>query len=622
VSPAQPTARSWTSSRRTLCALLLVALTAAAYSNSLTGIFHGLDARESIRDNPHIRQLWPLSEAMSLDLWKETLAKDPGAKGGSVVRRPVLSLSFAVNRLLLGADARGFQLVNVGIHMLAGLCLLALGYRTLSLERFSALPRDDVFGLALAVAALWMLHPVQTESVTYVVQRAESLMGLFYLATLYAFVRAATASETARQGWLIAAVMSCALGMGTKEAMATAPVVALLFDRVFLADSLRQAWRERGDLHAALMATWLILIVLLAVTFPDARRDFEEGRTLGYVLGQPRALLAYAWLVLWPHPLHLYVNSQLYLANPWEMTSMGVIVPLIMVAALIVIGLGGAYRRRIWGFLLTAFFLLLAPSSVIATSDTFQEHRVYLASTCIVGLVVCAAYGAARRVGSLPFARALQAAGVGVLLLFAVLTHGRNRDYRSELAIVYPPDIPEASAIVARHELSLGRASEAFDLVHRGAEEIVDPQIKAKLYTQLGFLYVLEERLAEAQEQFQTAVRIDPRYELGHNNLGAVAALGGNLQEAGEHLQRAMEVGAGLPMTINNLAVVAMKNGDLEAAKQTLERGSERYPAWEILRNNQRQIGARSAEEIQRAGLSFTFAEKAGEVGLLLVIQE
>src|SRR2546423_137761 len=84
----------------------------------------------------------------------------------------------------------------------------------------------------VAVALLWVAHPLQTESVTYIVQRAESLMGLFYLLTLYAFVRGATAAERAtRLRWFGAALGACLLGMGTKEVMATAPLLVLLYDR-------------------------------------------------------------------------------------------------------------------------------------------------------------------------------------------------------------------------------------------------------------------------------------------------------------------------------------------------------------------------------------------------------
>ena len=110
---------------------------------------------------------------------------------------------------------------------------------------------------AFAIALIWTVHPLNTEAVNYVTQRTESLMALFYLSTLYCAIRA---HERQRRGrWEAAAIAACALGMASKESMVTAPVAVLLYDRVFLFDSFREAVRARGRLYAGLAATWLLL---------------------------------------------------------------------------------------------------------------------------------------------------------------------------------------------------------------------------------------------------------------------------------------------------------------------------------------------------------------------------
>ena len=90
--------------------------------------------------------------------------------------------------------------------------------------------------LALIVALVFVVHPIQTGSVTYIVQRVESLMGLLYLATLYCAIRALAARPRARTLWTGASILACALGMGTKEVMATAPLMVMLWDRLFAPD--------------------------------------------------------------------------------------------------------------------------------------------------------------------------------------------------------------------------------------------------------------------------------------------------------------------------------------------------------------------------------------------------
>ena len=108
-----------------------------------------------------------------------------------VTGRPLLNLSLALNYAAGGLDIRGFHAANLAIHLAAALLLFGILRRTLLLpamrDRFGAAATP----LAPAVAMLWAVHPLQTESVTYIAQRAESLVGFFYLFALYALIRGA-----------------------------------------------------------------------------------------------------------------------------------------------------------------------------------------------------------------------------------------------------------------------------------------------------------------------------------------------------------------------------------------------------------------------------------------------
>src|SRR4029077_12125007 len=134
--------------------------------------------------------------------------------------------------------------------------------------------------LALAVALLWTLHPLQTEAVVYISQRAESLMGLFYLLTLYFFIR----------GSLVLSIFTCLLGMATKEVMVSAPLIVLLYDRTFVAGTFREAWRLRRGYYLGLAATWLLLAWLElgaggrhgTAGFGSSLRWFDYLRTQAY----------------------------------------------------------------------------------------------------------------------------------------------------------------------------------------------------------------------------------------------------------------------------------------------------------------------------------------------------
>ncbi|HUR60314.1 MAG TPA: hypothetical protein VM029_21505, partial [Opitutaceae bacterium] len=161
----------------------LVIATGLAYARTFSAPFV-FDDIGSIANNASIRSLWPPWTALS-----------PPPQM-TVSGRPLLNLSFALNYAISGTNPWSYHAVNLAIHVGAGLLLFGIVRRTLLLPQFAARTRASAMFIAWSIAALWLLHPLQTESVTYIVQRAESLAALSYLLTLYAFVRAvATPTE-------------------------------------------------------------------------------------------------------------------------------------------------------------------------------------------------------------------------------------------------------------------------------------------------------------------------------------------------------------------------------------------------------------------------------------------
>ncbi len=162
-----------------LAALALILLAAvAAYHNSLAGPFIFDDA-SWIKDNSNIQHLWPI--------WPVLFPSHATLVGG----RPVVSLTLAINYALGGLNVWGYHALNLAIHVLAAWTLLGVIRRTLLLPRLRERFGSVATPLALAAVILWMVHPLQTESVTYIIQRTEALMGLLYLLTLYCFLRGA-----------------------------------------------------------------------------------------------------------------------------------------------------------------------------------------------------------------------------------------------------------------------------------------------------------------------------------------------------------------------------------------------------------------------------------------------
>jgi len=354
--------------RAVLIVLLLAAATAAYYS-SFTGVFV-LDDHREIENNAHIRRLWPLGDVLV------------GNRA-----RPVFIFTLAVNYALGGLNPVGYHAFNLTIHAFAAMVLFGLVRRTLIGPQVGTRYLAPAPYLAFAVALLWVVHPLQTSSVTYVTQRGEVLMGFFYLVVLYALSCSAQARWP--RLWQGIAIAACAAGMGTKQAMVTAPVAALLYDRVFLAPSFREALCRRPLLYAGLGSTWAVLAVVGAVALSHVSAGFGATGVspFEYAVSQPGVILHYLRLALWPHPLCFDYD--------WPVAStVGEVLPGLMMVGALLAATRFAWRRQpALGYLGAFFFLVLGvTSSVIPISDLAFEHRMYLPLAPVLVLLLLGAY--------------------------------------------------------------------------------------------------------------------------------------------------------------------------------------------------------------------------------------
>ncbi|MBI5381197.1 MAG: tetratricopeptide repeat protein [Opitutae bacterium] len=502
---------------RTLLASVTLALAAAAaYVNSFA-VPALLDDRITILDNPTLRQLWPLGPVLF----------PPGEVFSA--GRPLLNLSFALNYAAHGEAVGGYHLVNLLLHLGAGLALFGIMRRLLALpiwkERLSA----GGTWLAWGVALLWLLHPLQTAAVTYISQRAEVLMGLCYLLTIYCFLRSVTSATPRR--WRLLAVATCSLGMLSKEVMATAPVAVWLFDASLVAGSWRAAWQQRWRFHAALASTWLILAALLATSQLTQRGiNFEGGFTAwSYALTECQVVLRYLRLAVWPHPLIFDYN----------------VVPLephvgLYVAGLIAVVAAAVWSWRrwpAWGLWGIWFLLVLSPTSSVVpvAGQPMAESRLYvpLAALAILGGLGLGAVWGRRSVWVL----------VALALLGGGFTVRRNHDFRSELSIwtdtvaKYPRN-PRAHEHLASTLATMpGRWADA----RRHFETAL--QLKAdfaEAHVNLANLLLKAEPPLEkeALAHYEAAVQSKPNHAVAHHDLGCLLSrMPGRAADALAHLE-------------------------------------------------------------------------------------
>jgi len=566
-------------------AAVLVLATVAAWSSSLSGAFV-FDDLSAIVNNPTIRHLWPPWGA-----WQ------PGQTDLTVSGRPLLNFTLAVSHALSGARPWGYHAVNLAIHVLAGLTLFGLVRRTLRLRPGQAsdgLATTETTLAAFAVALLWLLHPLQTEAVTYVIQRAESLMGLFLLLTLYCFLRSVDSPRP--WPWRAGAVGACLLGAATKEVSAVTPLLVFLYDRTFLAGSFRDAWRRRWPLHGALLANWLLLAWLVAGT------GWNRGGTAGFGLGinvgaywltQFQALARYLALAAWPHPLVGDYGLAL-------VASAAAVWP----QAVLVLGLAGAtavalWRRPALGFAGAWFFGILAPTALVpVATQTMAEHRMYLPLAAVIVLAAVAARRLAGRRGLLALLALAPALGG--------LTYARNAAYASErtfwrdVAVKCPgnarafinlgnlalgagglaeaiadyqtalglqPNLPETESNLCSALTQAGRPAEA--LVHGEAARRLAPR-SANAHVNLGNALLHLRRAGAAAAQYEAALRLQPGAPDTELNLGTALIQLGRVDEAIAHLATAARLEPDNAETEYALAGALRRHGDEAAARRHL----------------------------------------------------
>ena len=564
----------------------------AVYLNSLSGPFV-FDDQSAILDNPTIRQLSPLSVPLS----------PPQNK--PVARRPIVNLSLAVNYAVGRLEVRGYRLTNLAIHLLAALTLFGIVRRTLQLPSLGPQFGEQATNLAWAAALIWTLHPLQTELIDYVTQRTESMMGLFYLLTIYCSVRAL---ETKRPGrWHVAAVLACVAGMACKESMVTAPVIVALYDRVFVSRPLLQKIR-RHRLYVGLVLTWVPLAILMIASPTKSVGFYTNVSPWTYLLHQGPMLLTYLREAFWPR------NLVLDYGVPEPVTLMDVWLPLLAVVAIAVLVLFLLARRPHVGFLGAWCFITLSPTSsfVPIATEVGAERRMYLPLAGLVVLVVVCAYRAwTSRVSSKTQVIGVAATAI-VCLALAAGTIQRNSEYQTKLSImkvtVERRPHPRSYQMLANAYFEAGQRDEALEYlrlakadptasfmlgielvsggqVAPGAEELERFVALAPSHPRavdarqaLGQVYQASGRLDQAAAHLREAVRLEPRRGAAHGLLGRVLVQQGRIAEGLGELQTSVDLQPGDLDTLRLLGIVQGQSGQLDAAVRTFRRAIELYP--------------------------------------------
>jgi tetratricopeptide (TPR) repeat protein len=503
-----------------LGAAFIVLAALLSYSNSF-GCPFLFDDIPSIFENPSVKTLWPLSVPLS----------PPALFGMTVGGRPLVNLSVAINQAISGSSPWSYHVFNLLVHGLAGLVLFGLLRRLLSLPSLASGLGRHAWKIAFVSALLWTAHPLQTEAVTYIIQRAESMMGLFFLLTLYCFARALGPSPCRQSAWLSASVLCAFLGAACKEVMVMAPPLVLLLDRSLASGSFLGSLRKRPAYYACLFACWILLFWLVLKSGGDRGGTFQftPAAFFSYWGTQFEAISRYLWLSLCPYPLVFDYGTVR------EFHPVTLFASIVVVTSLLSLTLWAVIKKRPEGILGAFFFLVLAPTSLMpGLYQVIVEHRMYLPLASVTTLLACLIVP---RLGS----KALwYFAACGLLLIG--LTFLRNTDYASDLSIW-------KDSVQKRPQSSIawGNLGVAYDNRNQFPEALrcfeeslkLDPKSHLALYN-IGRVHFKKKRYAQAEQFLKAAIKRLPYFVQAHTILSKVELHNGEIEAAVESIKTAL----------------------------------------------------------------------------------
>lgn len=554
-----------------LAVFLLIFVGSLVYSNTLNVPFH-FDDTGNIK-NPALRM-----EHLSVDEIVKALST------GTLKTRPVSNLSFAFNYYLGGYRVQGYHLVNISIHLFAGIFLYLLLRLTLDLpvnkEKYGDFP-----GLAFVTSLLWLVHPLGTQSVTYLVQRMNSMTAMFYILALLFYVvgRKRQMRIERRQAsfpswvWFCASGISGLLAIGSKEIAATLPVMIFLYEWYFF-QNLKWEWLRKKFY-------WLTGVIFVfgglaffylgkppwEVFFSSCpTRDFTAYERL---LTQFRVVMRYISLLVYPNPDRLALDYNFPFSTSL-FSPLTTFYSFVASLCLLFLAVLLARKERLLSFCILWFFGNLVIESSVICLEIIFEHRTYLPSMFFLLFVVALLYRLGRN------RKIVSSVLVLLIMLFGHWTFNRNKVWHDSITLwnhdlsMFPDD--------ARTHYNLGVAlikngkREEGEKEYRLAIEL-DPDAEIA-HNSLGSLLLLQEKRKEAEFHFREAVRVKPRYVKARVYLGILLRENGEYEEAILHFRAALEREPDDPVVNKNLGNTLLRSGKAEEGLSYLRKAQLKTP--------------------------------------------
>ena len=550
------------------------------YSNSLNCSWH-FDDFINIVDNPRLHM-----KEITFDSVKRAICSDRNYP--SFPYRPVAGLSFALNYYVGGLKVKGYHLVNIAIHFLSAIFLYLFIYRSLQLKTLQCYGYKAHF-ISLLATTLWAINPIQTQAVTYIVQRMASMAGMFYIAGMYFYLRARTARDRSLF-YLFLAVCFIAflLSLGSKENAAIFPVSVFLYELLVLQDDpvsfLKKSW---PTLSVCIGATFLIGVFYLYyktghffISSADFKnRLFTPGERL---LTETRIVVYYLFLIYYPMPNRLCIVKDFDISTS-VFTPFTTFFSIVLIVSLLGLGIILARRRPFISFAIFFFFINHLIESTIFPLELYFEHRNYIPSMFLfVPVAIAIAKVLEIYRNRISMRVIIEGFVILVIVGYGHSTFMRNFTWKTEEslwldALSKSPNLPRVHHNLGKYYADRGmkdkgiRHYQAAIRLKRGSARETDHLT----YYNLAQIYLADKKYEKAAQLLRKALKIQPRFSDAYNALASISIKKKDFDLAYDLVIKSLRYNSVNIGAYNNLALILMEKRQFEKALRVLKKAYE-----------------------------------------------
>ena len=453
-----------------------------------------------------------------------------GMRNTYAIHRPVANLSFALNHLFGGLNPKGYHLANLLVHLATGLTLAWVSFMLTFHRGRTETDHSTRFILAFMISLLFLVHPLNIQAVTYVVQRMTSMSALFFLLAFGCYLYARNWAGKSKKIFLyFFCVLFWLIALGCKEIAFVFPLVIIVYEYAFhhknLVEKIRQVisnrkvWKLATVVLLGLFVLALFMYSYIEPTF-GWNETFASRNYNGYqrVLTQSRVQVFYLSLLFWPAPSRLNLDHNIRLSKSFY-DPLNTVPAILFWIIVILLALFLLHRYPFYGFPLMMYLVLHLIESGPINLELIFEHRMYLPMTALAMLATNAILDLRMK------RRLIVWVILGVLIFpLSFAAYSRNLTWSDSIAFHYDTASKSPEKFRPQYNLGteLGKLSRCGEAIKALTKALTIKPKDSMTYNQLGNCYLLTGLIKKASQKYEQAVLYNPQNAEAVYNLATV----------------------------------------------------------------------------------------------------